>query len=130
VAAIGGLCLAIALTVDLGSFQSFLYLVGSLFTPLFGVLFADYFVLNRRRYTTQDLYPADGLGRSRGVNPVALVAWACGIAAYLAETTYVGWLGGTLPSLAVSLVVYLAASIASGAMRTAPEQLIDTSPQA
>jgi hypothetical protein len=64
------------------------------------------------------------------VNPVALVAWACGIAAYLAETTYVGWLGGTLPSLAVSLVVYLAASIASGAMRTAPEQLIDTSPQA
>jgi putative hydroxymethylpyrimidine transporter CytX len=122
VASIGGLCLAIALTVDLGSFQSFLYLVGSLFTPLFGVLFADYFVLNRRRYTPDDLYPNDGRGRSLGgVNPVALVAWGCGIATYLAETTYVGWLGGTLPSLAVSLVVYLAASFAIGAMRGAPE---------
>ena len=122
VASIGGLCLAIALTVDLGSFQSFLYLVGSLFTPPFGVLFADYFVLNRRRYTPDDLYPNDGRGRSLGgVNPVALVAWGCGIATYLAETTYVGWLGGTLPSLAVSLVVYLAASFAIGAMRGTPE---------
>lgn len=120
VASIGGLCLAIALTVDLGSFQSFLYLVGSLFTPLFGVLFADYFVLKRRRYGPDDLYPNDGRGRSRGgVNPVALVAWGCGIAAYLVETTYVGWLGGTLPSLAVSLVVYLAASAAIVPMRAA-----------
>ena len=121
VASIGGLCVAIALTVDLSSFQSFLYLVGSLFTPLFGILFADYFILRRRRYEEEDLYPADGRGRSRGgVNPVALVAWGCGIAAYLAETTYVGWLGGTLPSLAVSLVVYLAASFTVGAMRSVP----------
>jgi nucleobase:cation symporter-1, NCS1 family len=113
VAAIGGVCLAIALTVDLGSFQSFLYLVGSLFTPLFGVLFADYFLLKRRHYEPEELYPAAGPGRSAGgVNPVALVAWAFGIATYLAETTYVGWLGGTLPSLAVSLAVYLAAELA------------------
>jgi hypothetical protein len=41
-----------------------------------------------------------------------LLAWGCGIATYLAETTYVGWLGGTLPSLAVSLVAYLAVSLA------------------
>jgi nucleobase:cation symporter-1, NCS1 family len=110
VTAIGGACLAIALTVDLGNFQSFLYLVGSLFTPLFGVLFADYFLLKRRRYESEELYPADGRGRSLGgVNPVALLAWGAGIATYLAETTYVGWLGGTLPSLAVALIVYIAA---------------------
>ena len=112
VASIGGVCLAIALTVDLSSFQNFLYLVGSLFTPLFGVLFADYFLLKRRRYEVEDLYPVGAAGRfPGGVNPVALAAWGCGIAAYLAETTYVGWLGGTLPSLAVSLIVYLAASV-------------------
>jgi NCS1 family nucleobase:cation symporter-1 len=111
VAGIGGLCLVLALTVDLNSFQNFLLLVGSLFTPLFGVLFADYFILRRRRYTDDDLYPTDGSGRSRwGINPIALAAWACGIAVYLAETTYVGWLGGTLPSLAVSMVVYLVLS--------------------
>ena len=48
VTAIGGLCLVIALTVNLTSFQGFLYLVGSLFTPLFGVVFADYFLLRHR----------------------------------------------------------------------------------
>jgi len=113
VSSIGGVCLAIALIVDLTSFQGFLYLVGSLFTPLFGVLFADYFILKRRRYASEELYPEDGQGRSRtGINPVALLAWGCGIATYLAETTYVGWLGGTLPSLAVSLIVYLAVSLA------------------
>ncbi len=112
VTGLGCVCLAIALAVDLNSYQGFLYLVGSLFTPLFGVLFADYYLLKRRRYESDALYPATGSGRAlSGVNPVALVAWGCGIAAYLTETTYVGWLGGTLPSLAVSLVVYVAASV-------------------
>jgi nucleobase:cation symporter-1, NCS1 family len=118
VAAIGGTCLAIALTVDLASFQGFLYLVGSLFTPLFGVLFADYFVMRRRHYTDEELYPADGRGRMRwGVNPVALLAWAAGVGAYLGETTYFGWLGGTLPSLAASMAAYLVLSLAVGAIR-------------
>lgn len=121
VAAIGALCLIIALTVDLGSFQGFLYLVGSLFTPLFGVLFADYFVLRRRHYAPDDLYPQEGRGRTRAwINPIAIIAWGCGIATYLAETTYVGWLGGTLPSLAVSLAVYLAASLAVEAIAATP----------
>ncbi|HEY1168101.1 MAG TPA: putative hydroxymethylpyrimidine transporter CytX [Candidatus Limnocylindrales bacterium] len=120
VTAIGGVCLAIALSVDLASFQSFLYLVGSLFTPLFGVLFADYFILKRRRYDAAELYPEDGRGiSSGGVNAVALLAWGCGIATYLAETTYVGWLGGTIPSLVVSLVVYLAATLMIRRVRVA-----------
>jgi putative hydroxymethylpyrimidine transporter CytX len=118
VSAIGGLCLAIALTVDLGRFQSFLYLVGSLFTPLFGVLFADYFILRRRSYAPADLYPVAGTGADPGgINPIAVLSWGCGIATYLAETAYVGWLGGTLPSLAVSLVVYLAVSLVLGRAR-------------
>jgi NCS1 family nucleobase:cation symporter-1 len=116
VAAIGAVCFAIALTVDLASFQGFLLLVGSLFTPLFGVLFADRFLLRRRRYTDAELYPGDsvhsGASPLWGVNPVALVAWGAGLATYLAEITWVGWLGGTLPSLGVSLAVYLLLSAA------------------
>jgi putative hydroxymethylpyrimidine transporter CytX len=111
VCVVGATCVAIALTVDLAQFQDFLYLVGSLFTPLFGVLFADYFLIRRRHYSESDLYPADRRGRGwHGVNPVAMAAWATGVAVYLLETTYVGWLGGTLPSLAASLLVYLAAT--------------------
>jgi NCS1 family nucleobase:cation symporter-1 len=120
VTSIGGVCLGIALVVDLTTFQGFLYLVGSLFTPLFGVLFADYFILKRRRYTSDELYPADDPVRSRpAINFVALLAWVCGIGTYLAETTYVGWLGGTLPALAVSLSVYLAVSLGLERLRVA-----------
>jgi NCS1 family nucleobase:cation symporter-1 len=120
VTSIGGICLGIALVVDLTTFQGFLYLVGSLFTPLFGVLFADYFILKRRRYTSDELYPADDPVRSRpAINFVALLAWVCGIGTYLAETTYVGWLGGTLPALAVSLSVYLAVSLGLERLRVA-----------
>jgi NCS1 family nucleobase:cation symporter-1 len=115
VAAIGGLCLGIALVVDLDAYTDFLLLVGSLFTPLFGVLLADYFVLRRRRYAEVELYPPDRRGPfPAGVNPVALAAWACGIAVYLAETAYVGWLGGTLPALLASLLAYLALSPVAG----------------
>jgi NCS1 family nucleobase:cation symporter-1 len=122
VAAIGGVCLAIALSVDLASFQNFLLLVGSLFTPLFGVLFADRFLVRRRRYTDAELYPVGaartaGVARLWGVNPIALVAWGAGLATYIAETTWVGWLGGTLPSLAVSLAAYV---LLSRAVREQP----------
>lgn len=112
VAAVGAVCMAIALLVDLNAYTGFLLLVGSLFTPLFGVLLADYFVLRRRRYTEADLYPADGRGSHPfGVSFVALLAWAVGIGVYLAETRYIGWLGGTLPSLAASMLVYLGLSL-------------------
>ena len=108
VVGIGGIVLAIALAVDLAQYQNFLYLVGSLFTPLFGVLIGDYFLLRRRVCGTDDFYPA---GRpesgTRGINVVALLAWGAGIASYLLVIDLVPWLGGTLPSLAVSLVAYL-----------------------
>ncbi|MFZ5853862.1 MAG: putative hydroxymethylpyrimidine transporter CytX [Chloroflexota bacterium] len=105
---VGALVLAIALAVDLTQYQNFLFLVGSLFTPLFGVLFADYFVLHRRSDRTADFYPThDPDTRASGVNLVALVAWGAGIASYLLVINFVPWLGGTLPSLATSLLVYL-----------------------
>ncbi len=120
VAVVAAVCVAIALTVDLGQFQDFLYLVGSLFTPLFGVLFADYFILRRRRYDRDDLYPSGNGGwLGTGVNPAAMLAWASGVAVYLVETTYVGWLGGTLPSLAAALVVYVALGLVRGRHRAA-----------
>jgi NCS1 family nucleobase:cation symporter-1 len=115
VAVVGAVCLAIALLVDLEAYEGFLLLVGSLFSPLFGVLLADYFVFRRRCYSQADLYPADGRGPfPAGVNLVALAAWGCGVGVYLAETTYVGWLGATLPSLAASLLAYLGLSLVAG----------------
>jgi putative hydroxymethylpyrimidine transporter CytX len=105
VAAIGAVALAIALTFDLGQYQGFLYLVGALFVPLYGVLFADYFLLKRGRRTTADYYPDEAT--SGEVSLPAFVAWGVGIATYWAVITFAPWLGGTLPSLAASLVMYV-----------------------
>jgi putative hydroxymethylpyrimidine transporter CytX len=109
VVGVGAIVLGIALAVDLTQYQNFLFLVGSLFTPLFGVLFADYFLLRRRVYATAELYPTSpGAARPMGINPVALIAWAAGIGSYLLVINTAPWLGGTLPSLGASLVVYVA----------------------
>ena len=108
VVSVGAVVLAIALAVDLTQYQNLLFLVGSLFTPLFGVLFADYFLLRRRAYRTADLYPTvPSTARPKGVNVVALLAWGAGIGSYLLVINVAPWLGGTLPSLGASLIVYV-----------------------
>ena len=108
VVSVGAIVLAIALAVDLTQYQNFLFLVGSLFTPLFGVLFADYFLLRRRAYRTTELYPTGpSTARPKGVNLVALLAWGAGIGSYLLVINVAPWLGGTLPSLGASLIVYV-----------------------
>jgi hypothetical protein len=45
--------------------------------------------------------------RLPGVNVVALLAWGAGIATYLLVINVAPSLGGTLPSLGVSLVAHL-----------------------
>ena len=108
VVSVGAIVLAIALAVDLTQYQNLLFLVGSLFTPLFGVLFADYFLLRRRAYRTAELYPTGpSTARPKGVNLVALLAWGAGIVSYLLVINVAPWLGGTLPSLGASLIVYV-----------------------
>ena len=49
-----------ALLVDLRNYQPFLYLLGSFFVPLFGVLLADW-LLAGRHYSRDDVFPAPDL---------------------------------------------------------------------
>jgi putative hydroxymethylpyrimidine transporter CytX len=106
IAGLGGFALVIALASDLNRYVDFLYLVGALLVPLYGVLFADFFLLKRGQQATADYYPADGVGGA--IRLPAFLGWGAGIAVYLAAITYTPWLGGTLPSLGASLLVYLA----------------------
>ena len=75
--AIGAVCTGLALIVNLVSYENFLLLLGALFVPLFGVLFADYFLLKRGRYTTERLY-----GEAAGVRVAPILAWVLGFLAY------------------------------------------------
>ena len=82
VLAVGGLAIGGALVIDLGRYQSFLFLLGSFFVPLFGVLAADF------------LY---------GPRPSVSMRWS-GIAAWLAGVALYQWIQPTGPTWWVDAV--------------------------
>jgi purine-cytosine permease-like protein len=115
-----------ALLLELSSFQSFLFLLGSCFVPLFAVLLADWLAAGRR-YDADDVFSAVPL---RG-GPI--LAWIAGFAAYQwLSPTGPGWwveqvnrleppswqIGATLPSFAVSFLLGFAAAVATRRSRT------------
>jgi nucleobase:cation symporter-1, NCS1 family len=69
--------------LNFGQYQSFLFLIGSVFVPLYAVAAVDFFVVSRQRW--------DVTATSRfRVAPV--IAWACGFAAY--QLVYPGTVPG------------------------------------
>ena len=110
-----------ALTLQLSDFQSFLFLLGSCFVPLFAVLLADWLV-SGRRYVGAELLDA------APTRAGALLAWLAGFVAYqwLSPTGPDWWveqvqrldppswqIGATLPSFAVSFVLALVVAAAA-----------------
>ena len=102
-----------ALVLELTSFQSFLFLLGSCFVPLFAVLLADWLAAGRR-YGREDVFAAPDVRWG----PIA--AWVAGFAAYqwLSPTGPERWVeqverlhppdwgvGATMPSFAVSFAL-------------------------
>ncbi|MGZ5299863.1 MAG: purine-cytosine permease family protein [Actinomycetota bacterium] len=75
---VAGLAIAVMLSDAAGAFEVFLFLIGSVFVPLFGVFAADYFVVSRGRYGEHAMFErADAAIRWR-----ALVPWVVGFAVY------------------------------------------------
>ena len=65
----------LALALNLGNYQDFLYLLGSFFVPLFGVLLADW-LLAGAHYTQERIFGAPS------IRPLQLAAWAVGFGLY------------------------------------------------
>ncbi len=109
IVAVGAICFLLAATVDIAQYEHFLLLIGSVFVPLFGVLAADYFLLRRRQYDVAELYRLAGrYGYRGGFNLWAILAWALGVAAYHLIANLLPWLGASVPSFLLALVVYWA----------------------
>ena len=89
---VGAVATAGAIVIDLRNYQDFLFLLGSIFVPLFGVLLADW-LLAGAHYTREDVF--DG----PAVRPEQLAAWAIGFALYQ-------WLSPVGPSWWTSLVAH------------------------
>ena len=124
-----------ALLVDLRNYGTFLYLLGSFFVPLFGVLLADW-LLARARYTRDDFFAGPA------VRIELLAAWLAGFALYqwLAPSGPAWWTdvverthprelpfgGASLPSFAASFALALtAAAVARRAWGSVPAHARD-----
>jgi nucleobase:cation symporter-1, NCS1 family len=111
---------AAALLVDLRNYQPFLYLLGSFFVPLFGVLLADWLVAGRR-YLRDDVFGAPELRLE------TVVAWLAGFCLYqwlypdgpgwwtrLVAHTHphaLPWGGASLPSFTAAFVLAACAGL-------------------
>ncbi len=84
------LATGLALALNLGNYQDFLYLLGSFFVPLLGVLVADWLVAGAH-YTAEHVFDGPEL-RVEGI-----VAWLCGFGLYQ-------WLAPVGPSWWTELV--------------------------
>jgi purine-cytosine permease-like protein len=83
-------------------YADFMLLLGGVLVPVGGVLIARFYLV-RRTVSVPDLYAAEGpYARHFGISRAGLAAWAAGGAVYYLA----GGIGGTLPSLAVSVAVY------------------------
>jgi putative hydroxymethylpyrimidine transporter CytX len=109
-----------ALVLDLGSYESFLFLLGSLFVPLFAVLLGDWLATGRR-YHPERIFGAPAL------RPGLVAAWIAGFCVYqwLSPTGPSWWtdwvarldppaweIGATVPSFLASFAVAAGVAIA------------------
>ncbi|HET6771043.1 MAG TPA: cytosine permease [Actinomycetota bacterium] len=119
------------------AYESFLFLIGSVFIPLFAVFVADYFVLRRQRYEPGALFDPRGRYRySAGFRIHAIAAWILGFVVYhlVVPTGPTGWVeivkdltgaplfGGNAPASILSFVAafgaYLVLGLATGRRST------------
>jgi nucleobase:cation symporter-1, NCS1 family len=127
IVAVGVVAFLLALALSIERYEVFLFLIGSVFVPLFGVFAADYFVLRGGRFGEASLF------ERTGVRWRALVPWAAGLVLYhwcvapgtmpvfwtdAATTLFRAWLhlpfplfdarfGASLPSFALAFVLSL-----------------------
>jgi nucleobase:cation symporter-1, NCS1 family len=103
-----------ALLIDLRNYQPFLFLLGSFFVPLFGVLLADW-LLSGRRYSREDVFAGPE------IRVEAVLAWLVGFGLYqwlypdgpawwtrLVAHTHphaLPWGGASLPSFAAAFAL-------------------------
>ena len=117
-----------ALAIELGSYTTFLYMLGSFFVPLFGVLLADWLVAGASYGPAGDLrrarVPAGarrGLARRLRALPVAATrrGRAGGSSSSSGSTRPALGIGATLPSFALSFVVAGAVALVTRRARPA-----------
>jgi putative hydroxymethylpyrimidine transporter CytX len=105
--AAGIISILVALVFPMEQFENFLFLIGAMFVPLFGVVLTDYFFIRNRRLSMQNLYRPEGkYWYARGFNGIALICWAIGFFVYELIALMKYPIGGSMPSLFAAGLCY------------------------
>ncbi len=112
-----------ALLITWAEYETFLFMLGSFFVPLFGVLLAHW-LLSGARYTRADVFEAPAF------RPLMIVAWLAGFCLYqwlhptgpsawtdLLENVEPAGIGASLPSFALSFVLASLVTLREGSRR-------------
>ena len=102
----GTLC---AVFFPVTEYESFLLLIGSAFSPLLGIVLADYFLVKKGSYDANGLFQRNPYWYNAGVNFRAIVAWGLGFVLCQVSSRQ-GWsIGASLPGMLASAGLYLVA---------------------
>jgi NCS1 family nucleobase:cation symporter-1 len=100
----------LATVVSIQEYEVFLFLIGAIFVPLFGVVLTDYYIVRRQKYTDQMLYTNQN---RLGIGIPAIIAWTCGtLINYILSPLspiympHLLSIGATIPSLAAASLIY------------------------
>lgn len=98
IAAVAGVGTGLAAMLSMDAYQYFLLLIGSVFVPLFGVFFAQYFFLGDRGFDRDALFARGGRYWFRGgFRWIATVPWLLGFVVYQwSVPTGPGWWTSTV----------------------------------
>lgn len=108
----GIVSVVVALVFPMERYESFLYFIGAMFVPLFGIVLTDYFLVRHRTLNLDELYRVGGeYWYTRGFHLPALFAWAIGFVTYEVIETLRYPVGATIPAILVSGALYYAVTV-------------------
>jgi putative hydroxymethylpyrimidine transporter CytX len=103
----GILSILVALVFPMEQYENFLFFIGAMFVPLFGVVLTDYFLIRKRRLIGEEIYKKDGdYWFTGGFNAAAILSWTIGFIVYEIIAIMKYTIGGSLPSLIAAGLVY------------------------
>ena len=105
----GVLSILVALVFPMEQYENFLFFIGAMFVPLFGVVLTDYFLIRRRRLNVAEIYKIGGeFWYKNGFNINAIIAWAAGFITFESIAFMKLTVGGSLPAFIVAGTIYYA----------------------
>lgn len=105
---IGVVSILLGLVIPIIEYENFLLLIGASFVPVVSILIADYFVVKKGRYSDDMLYSGGN------VNLYSILVWILGFLAYYYFAYINPVFGATLPTFALTFILYSALGVFRG----------------